>query len=288
MASAGRRSACADAGAAARPGARQEVAQRHLEYREHRQQLDAGRLHARGPGERHRSRRQVHLLDARFVDDLAAAIDGGAQDLVRVVVDEHGAGAGLQRLPRRADHEGGLAALRDRERHVPRADAEVADLLSPERGEVLEALHGLDQRVVAASHDAERALLHRVRDRASWRRARGVLPEGSPDRDQLDAEAPGRPAAREEQPAAAQQGRDDLAARMRVAGCATTGRRRRPRRGPRRRARRGRRPRPRARRRSSEADRGCGDSVSRDPSRNWAASRRKALGHADSVRVSCR
>ncbi len=131
------------------------------------------------------------------------------EDLIGIVVDEVDLGPDLDALPRRPDHKRGLAALGDREDHIPRRHAQVADLALAELGEVLEALDGLDQREVAPGHYAEGAVLHRVGQSDIFRPRRTLsLPEVSPDRDELDREAAGGATAGEEDLAAGSERRN--------------------------------------------------------------------------------
>ena len=183
----------------------EQFAQHDLEHRDHRQQFDARRLHPRGPGDRHRARRQVHLLDPRVVDHLAAAPDVLAQHLVRVVVDEEHARARFDALPGRADHERCLAPFGDREDRVARGKAQVGDLSAAERREVLEPLDRLDQGVVTAGHHAARSILPAVGRRLRAAARPPVLPERAPDRIELDAQPARRATPGEEQPAALAQ-----------------------------------------------------------------------------------
>ncbi len=136
----------------------------------------------------------------------------GPQHLVGVVVDEGDVGAGLEALPGGADDEGRLAALGDGEDHVAPRHAEVGDLLAAEGREILEALDGLDQRVVAARHDALGPALPGV---GRWRREAAlppILPEGPPGGRELDAQAAGGAAAGEEDAAPALERFDEVVA----------------------------------------------------------------------------
>ena len=121
-------------------------------------------------------------------------------------------------LPGGPDHERGLAALGDGEDHVARRHAEVGDLLAAEGREVLEALHRLDERVVAARHHALGPALPGVGWRHEQAALPAVLPEGAPDRVELDAQAPGGAAAGEEDPPAAlERGDEVVPERLRLA-----------------------------------------------------------------------
>ena len=162
--------------------------------------MNRGRLHSRGAGDGHRPGRQIHFFDAGVPNDFAAALDRLAKNVVRVVIQEINLCARVHALPRRADDEGRLAAFGDGENHVARADAEIAKLLAPECGKILETLDGFDERIITARHDTESAILKIVR---SGKPARALLlPEVTPDGIQQNAQSPGGAAAGKEDPSA--------------------------------------------------------------------------------------
>ena len=100
------------------------------------------------------------LLDAGLVDDLARPLHVPAEQVGGVVVDEEHVGPDVEPLPGGADDEGRLAALGDRDDDIVLLHARLLDLTPAEIREVLESLHGLDQREVPAGHDADAQVLH--------------------------------------------------------------------------------------------------------------------------------
>jgi len=169
-----------------------QVAQHHLQHRQHHAKLNGRGLHARRAGNGHRPGRQIDLLNARLLDDLAAPLHMLAQDLIRVVIDKIDLGPHLHPLPGGADHKRRLAAFGDGKNRVPGRNPQVANLLLAELREILESLHRFDEREVSARHHAERAVLELLRRRLALQAARALLlPEIAPDGNQLNAQPPG-------------------------------------------------------------------------------------------------
>ena len=123
--------------------------------------LGRPRLHPRRAGDGHRPGGQVELADARLLDNLARAPHVATQVVRGVVVDEEDVRVRVQSLPGRADDEGRLAAFGDGDHDVAFPHPRLGELVAPEVGKILESLHRLDQREVAAGHDADTAIFQR-------------------------------------------------------------------------------------------------------------------------------
>jgi hypothetical protein len=100
---------------------------------------------------------------AHVLDHFAAALYVLAQNVVGIIIDEIDLRAGLDACPGRSDDKGRLAALGNGKDHVFGRHAQVIDLFFTESGEILKAFNGLDEREIAAGHDAECAVFKILR-----------------------------------------------------------------------------------------------------------------------------
>src|SRR2546426_10587318 len=76
-----------------------QVAQDHLQDGEENAKLDGGGLHAGGAGDGHGTSGEVDFFDEGLFDDLAAALDVLAKNVVRVVIDKIDFGADFDSFP---------------------------------------------------------------------------------------------------------------------------------------------------------------------------------------------